>query len=107
MFDLVIRNGTVIDGTGNPGRIADVALRAGRILPVGAVTERCENEIDATGLVVAPGFVDVHSHFDAQVFWDTTLSPSPLHGVTTVISGNCGFTIAPLEPEHGDYMMQM
>ena len=107
MFDLVIRNGTVIDGTGNPGRIADVALRDGRILTVGAVTEQCENEIDATGLVVAPGFVDVHTHFDAQVFWDTTLSPSPLHGVTTVISGNCGFTIAPLEPEHGDYMMQM
>ena len=107
MFDLVIRNGTVIDGTGNPGRIADVALRDGRILTVGEVTERCENEIDATGLVVAPGFVDVHTHFDAQVFWDTTLSPSPLHGVTTVISGNCGFTIAPLEPEHGDYMMQM
>jgi len=107
MFDLVIRNGTVIDGTGNPGRIADVALRDGRILTVGEVTEQCENEIDATGLVVAPGFVDVHTHFDAQVFWDTTLSPSPLHGVTTVISGNCGFTIAPLEPEHGDYMMQM
>jgi len=107
MFDLVIRNGTVIDGTGNPGRIADVALRDGRILTVGEVAERCENEIDATGLVVAPGFVDVHTHFDAQVFWDTTLSPSPLHGVTTVISGNCGFTIAPLEPEHGDYMMQM
>ena len=107
MFDLVIRNGTVIDGTGNPGRIADVALRDGRILTVGAVTEQCENEIAATGLVVAPGFVDVHTHFDAQVFWDTTLSPSPLHGVTTVISGNCGFTIAPLEPEHGDYMMQM
>ena len=107
MFDLVIRNGTVIDGTGDPGRIADVALRDGRILTVGEVAERCENEIDATGLVVAPGFVDVHTHFDAQVFWDTTLSPSPLHGVTTVISGNCGFTIAPLEPEHGDYMMQM
>ncbi|MEE2680442.1 MAG: amidohydrolase family protein [Actinomycetota bacterium] len=107
MFDLVIRNGTVIDGTGNPGRIADVALRDGRILTVGEVAEQCENEIDATGLVVAPGFVDVHTHFDAQVFWDTTLSPSPLHGVTTVISGNCGFTIAPLEPEHGDYMMQM
>ncbi|MDP7067298.1 MAG: amidohydrolase family protein [Acidimicrobiales bacterium] len=107
MFDLVIRNGTVIDGTGNPGRIADVALSDGRIVTVGEVTEQCDREIDATGLVVAPGFVDVHTHFDAQVFWDTTLSPSPLHGVTTVISGNCGFTIAPLEPEHGDYMMQM
>ena len=107
MFDLVIRNGTVIDGTGIPGRIADVAISEGRIVAVGEVTEQGENEIDASGLIVAPGFVDVHTHFDAQVFWDTTLSPSPLHGVTTVISGNCGFTIAPLEAEHGDYMMEM
>ena len=107
MFDLVIRNGTVIDGTGIPGRVADVAVSEGRIVAVGEVTEQGENEIDASGLIVAPGFVDVHTHFDAQVFWDTTLSPSPLHGVTTVISGNCGFTIAPLEAEHGEYMMEM
>ena len=107
MFDLVIRNGTVIDGTGNPGRVADVAVSEGRIVAVGEVTEPGENEIDAAGLIVAPGFVDVLTHFDAQVFWDTTLSPSPLHGVTTVISGNCGFTIAPLEAEHGEYMMEM
>ena len=107
MFDLVIRNGTVIDGTGIPGRVADVAVSEGRIVAVGEVTEQGENEIDASGLIVAPGFVDVHTHFDAQVFWDTTLSPSPLHGVTTVISGNCGFTIAPLEAEHGDYRMEM
>ena len=107
MFDLVIRNGTVIDGTGNPGRVADVAVSDGRIVAVGEVTEPGESEIDAAGLIVAPGFVDVHTHFDAQVFWDTTLSPSPLHGVTTVISGNCGFTIAPLEAEHGEYMMEM
>ncbi len=107
MFDLVIRNGTVIDGTGSPGRVADVAVREGRIVAVGEVAEQGEHEIDAAGLIVAPGFVDVHTHFDAQVFWDTTLSPSPLHGVTTVISGNCGFTIAPLEAEHGEYMMEM
>ena len=107
MFDVVIRNGLVVDGTGNPGRLADVAIRDGRIVAVGKVSDRGDREIDAEGFVVAPGFVDVHTHFDAQVFWDTTLSPSPLHGVTTVISGNCGFTIAPLEPEHGDYMMQM
>ena len=107
MFDVVIRNGLVIDGTGAPGQIADVALNDGRIAAVGEVSESGAHEIDAQGLVVAPGFVDIHTHFDAQVFWDTTLSPSPLHGVTTVISGNCGFTIAPLEPEHGDYMMQM
>ena len=107
MFDVVIRNGLVIDGTGAPGQIADVALNDGRIAAVGEVSESGAREIDAKGLVVAPGFVDIHTHFDAQVFWDTTLSPSPLHGVTTVISGNCGFTIAPLEPEYGDYMMQM
>ena len=107
MFDLVIRNGTVIDGTGIPGRVADVAVSEGRIVAVGEVTEQGENEIDASGRIVAPGFVDVHTHFDAQVFWDTTLSPAPLHGGTTVISGNCGFTIAPLEAEHGDYMMEM
>ena len=107
MFDVVIRNGLVIDGTGAPGQIADVALNDGRIAAVGEVSESGAHENDAQGLVVAPGFVDIHTHFDAQVFWDTTLSPSPLHGVTTVISGNCGFTIAPLEPEHGDYMMQM
>ena len=107
MFDVVIRNGLVIDGTGAPGQIADVALNDGRIAAVGEVSESGAREIDAQGLGVAPGVVDIHTHFDAQVFWDTTLSPSPLHGVTTVISGNCGFTIAPLEPEHGDYMMQM
>jgi len=107
MFDVVIRNGLVVDGTGAPGRIVDVAVKDGRIVGVGEVSESGISEIDAQGLAVAPGFVDVHTHFDAQVFWDTTLSPSPLHGVTTVISGNCGFTIAPLEPEHGDYMMQM
>ena len=107
MFDVVIRNGLVVDGTGNPGRTADVAIRDGRIVAIGEVSDNGNHEIDAEGLVVAPGFVDVHTHFDAQVFWDTTLSPSPLHGVTTVISGNCGFTIAPLEPEHGDYMMRM
>ena len=107
MFDVVIRNGLVVDGTGAPGRIVDVAVKDGRIVAVGEVSESGISEVDAQGLAVAPGFVDVHTHFDAQVFWDTTLSPSPLHGVTTVISGNCGFTIAPLEPEHGDYMMQM
>ena len=107
MFDVVIRNGLVVDGTGNPKRTADVAIRDGRIVAIGEVSDNGNHEIDAEGLVVAPGFVDVHTHFDAQVFWDTTLSPSPLHGVTTVISGNCGFTIAPLEPEHGDYMMRM
>ena len=107
MHDLVIRGGTVFDGTGTGGRTADVVVNDGRITEVGKASGRGREEVNADGLAVSPGFVDVHTHFDAQVFWDTTLSPSPLHGVTTVIGGNCGFTIAPLEPEHSEYLMRM
>src|SRR5687767_9453100 len=109
MFDVIIRGGDVIDGTGAARRKADVGIRDGRVVAIGAIDGEAATTIDATGKVVAPGFVDVHTHFDAQVFWDGALTPSPLHGVTTVLAGNCGFTIAPLseDPADGDYLMRM
>jgi len=90
----VIKNGLVIDGTGSPGRPADVRLEDGRITDIGANLDG-DAVIDASGRVVAPGFIDIHTHYDAQVFWDPALTPSCFHGVTTVVAGNCGFTIAP------------
>jgi N-acyl-D-aspartate/D-glutamate deacylase len=97
--DVVIRGGTVVDGTGAPGRPADVAIDGDRIVEIGDGL-RGTRELDASGQVVAPGFVDIHTHYDAQVFWDPALTPSSWHGVTSVVAGNCGFSIAPCRPEH-------
>jgi N-acyl-D-amino-acid deacylase len=97
--DLVIRGGTVIDGTGAPGRRADVAVDGDRVAEIGEGLWG-QRELDAAGQVVTPGFIDIHTHYDAQVFWDPALTPSSWHGVTTVVAGNCGFSIAPCRPEH-------
>ncbi|WP_323185148.1 D-aminoacylase [Streptomyces sp. NBC_00140] len=110
MFDHVIQGATVVDGTGAPGHIADVGIRNGRIAAIGRITEESRSTEDATGLVLAPGFVDPHTHYDAQLFWDPYATPSLNHGVTTVAAGNCGFTLAPLHPdrpEDADYTRRM
>ena len=96
--DLIIRGGTVIDGTGAQPMTADVAVVAGKIVEVGQVSARAVREIDAQGALVTPGFVDIHTHYDGQATWSNRMSPSSHHGVTTVIMGNCGVGFAPVRP---------
>lgn len=107
MLDVVIRGGTVVDGTGAPARVADLGIRDGRIVAIGEVTEDARETVDATGLVVTPGFIDLHTHYDAQIWWDPMATPSNVHGVTTIIGGNCGFTLAPVRPEDRTYTAEM
>ena len=107
MLDVAIVGGDVIDGTGAQRRRADVGIRDGRIAGCRHARRRGASACGRRGKVVAPGFIDVHTHFDAQIVWDPYLTPSPLHGVTTAIGGNCGFTLAPMEEHAATYLTEM
>jgi N-acyl-D-aspartate/D-glutamate deacylase len=120
MLDLIIRGATIVDGTGTPGRVGDVGVQDGRIVAVAyrdgdgdgdgtdsMIADEAREEVDAAGLVVCPGFVDPHTHYDAQFFWDPLATPSNVHGVTSLVAGNCGFTLAPLHAEDADYLRRM
>ncbi|MCP4466788.1 MAG: amidohydrolase family protein [Halioglobus sp.] len=107
MFDLAIRNGTVIDGSGSAGKVCDVGIKGDRIVAVGADIGEAREDIDAEGLLVTPGWVDVHTHYDGQVTWDPMLTPSSWNGVTTVVMGNCGVGFAPVEMGKEDYLIQL
>ncbi|MGO9058667.1 MAG: N-acyl-D-amino-acid deacylase family protein [Candidatus Binataceae bacterium] len=104
-YDLLIRNGTVVDGTGAPSYRADVAIAGGTIAQIGRIDESAAKVIDASGLIVAPGFVDPHTHFDAQIWWDPLVTSSSWHGVTTVVMGNCGVTLAPCRPSQRETIL--
>ena len=107
VHDLVIRGGTVVDGTGAPARTADVAVRGGRIIDVGTVAGRGRREVDAGGALVTPGFVDIHAHYDGQATWDHQLTPSSWQGVTTVVMGNCGVGFAPVRPADHQRLIEL
>ena len=105
MHDLVIRSGTIVDGTGTAAYEGDVAIDNGLISQVGTVHMRGREEIDARGLLVTPGFVDIHTHYDGQATWDPVMAPSAWHGVTSLVMGNCGVGFAPAAPDRHDWLI--
>jgi N-acyl-D-aspartate/D-glutamate deacylase len=107
MLDRVVRDVVIVDGTGSPGVSGDVGIRGDEIVAVGSVDESASEVIEGGGRALAPGFIDLHTHYDAQLMWDPFATPSLFHGVTTVIGGNCGFTIAPAAPDHVEYLARM
>jgi N-acyl-D-aspartate/D-glutamate deacylase len=107
MLDCLIKNGTVVDGTGQKPFISDVGIQGGRITHIGQINEVAKETIDATGLWITPGFVDLHTHYDGQVTWDECFTPSIYHGVTTVVLGNCGVGFAPKRPGAEDDLVKL
>ena len=106
-FDLVVRGGSVIDGTGTAAKTADVAVRDGQVVEVGRVAGLGKQEVKAEGALVTPGFVDIHTHYDGQATWANRMSPSSHHGVTTVVMGNCGVGFAPVRPTDHDLLIEL
>ena len=107
MYDLVIRGGTIVDGTGGASFVGDLAIEKEKIVQVGGNIGPGEKELDAGGLLVTPGFVDIHTHYDGQATWDQHLTPTGWHGVTTVVMGNCGVGFAPARPDQHDWLIQL
>ena len=107
MLDWLIKNGTVVDGSGRAPFCADIGIKAGLIVSIGAIKESAKETMDATGLWITPGFIDLHTHYDGQVSWDTLLEPSSCHGVTTVVVGNCGVGFAPVRPGQEEWLVQL
>ncbi|MCE2487758.1 MAG: amidohydrolase family protein [Desulfurellaceae bacterium] len=106
-YDVVIKNGTVVDGTGKPSYRADVAVQGDRIAEIGNISAAAKRTIDAEGHLVTPGFIDIHTHLDAQISWDPVASSSCWHGVTSVVMGNCGVTFAPCHPKDREYLAHL
>jgi N-acyl-D-aspartate/D-glutamate deacylase len=106
-LDLVVRGGSLLDGTGAPARTADVGIRDGRVAEVGRISGRGRREIDAAGALVTPGFVDIHTHYDGQATWSNRMAPSCYHGVTTVVMGNCGVGFAPVRRTDHDLLIEL
>ena len=105
MYDLIIKNGTVIDGTGSPRRMASISIKDGKIVEVGDISSQAKRVIDAKDKLVTPGWVDIHTHYDGQATWDSYLTPSSWHGVTTSVFGNCGVGFAPVKKGSEEYLI--
>ena len=106
-FDLIIKNGTLVDGSGSKSKLGNIAIKNGIIAAIGNFSGKANEVIDATNLVVTPGFVDIHTHYDGQVCWDPYITPSSWHGVTSVVMGNCGVGFAPVKPGDENFLIQL